>query len=95
MKKTSIGSNIKQMRIYNGMTQDDLAKRLKISRQTISSWEINRTEPSINDIEKLAAVFGCKKSVLLREDKDISDEEKLIEQKSNQGAIIPLGYFGM
>lgn len=48
----SIGNNIKKLREREGMTQFDLANRIGVSDKTISSWEINRTEPKMGTIEK-------------------------------------------
>lgn len=65
MTKTLIGNRIKAFRKNIGLTQFELAKKLGISRPTVCSWEINRTEPSINDIERLSSIFGITKSELL------------------------------
>ncbi|WP_314021738.1 helix-turn-helix transcriptional regulator [Mogibacterium diversum] len=37
-----IGTIIKEKRTKSGLTQEDLAKKLHVSRSTISNWEINR-----------------------------------------------------
>lgn len=65
MVKSDIGKNIKKRRLACEMSQSELGKKIGVRPQTISSWEVNRTEPSINDIEKLAQVFGCTKSEIL------------------------------
>ena len=39
----NIGENIKKKRKNNGMSQETLAEKLKVSRQTISNWELNET----------------------------------------------------
>ena len=61
----SIGNNIKKFREMSGLTQDELGIKMGVSGKTISSWEINRTEPKIGMIEKLSAYFGCEKTDLL------------------------------
>lgn len=65
MVKSDIGKNIKKRRLAIGLSQNELGKKLGVRPQTISSWEVNRTEPSINDIEKLADIFECTKSEIL------------------------------
>ena len=65
MVKTNIGNRIKSYRKEMGITQADLAKLVNVARPTVGSWEVNRTEPSIYDIENLARVFGVQKSELL------------------------------
>lgn len=59
MIKSNIGSNIKRYRKSMDLTQDDLAKKMGVSRPTISSWEVNRTEPAMQDIQKLAMILDC------------------------------------
>lgn len=61
----SIGKNIKKLRLLNGLTQNELAFKLKVSNKTISSWEIDRTEPNMGMIEKLSNYLGCEKSELI------------------------------
>lgn len=43
------------------MSQEELAKALCVKRQTISSWESNRTEPNLGMVAKLAEVLQCKR----------------------------------
>lgn len=65
MLKMNIGENIKKYRNLNNMSQSELSKRLGVSDKTVSSWEINRTEPKMGTIEKMCAIFNCSKSDLL------------------------------
>lgn len=69
----NIGENIKQMRKRNNLTQKELADKLNISYQAVSSWEHNRTEPSMGTIERLAECLDCKKSDIIGY--DIVDKE--------------------
>ena len=39
----------------------------------ISSWENNRTEPNLGQIEKMCIIFGCKKTDLIEVQRDIPD----------------------
>lgn len=60
-----IHENIKKMRQSRNISQKELAERLHVAQNTISSWETGRTEPSIGAIEDLCRVFQCQKSDLL------------------------------
>ncbi len=62
---TKISKNIKRLRTSLGMSQDALAEKLFISRQAVSSWENDRTQPDIDMISKLAEVFGITVEELL------------------------------
>ena len=57
----SVGSNIKKWRQIRNLRQSDLAKLIGVSDKTVSSWEINRTEPQMAMIEKISAALDCKK----------------------------------
>lgn len=54
---TSIPQNIKRLRQQNGLTQEQMAEKLFVTRQTISLWENGRTQPDIETLERIAAVF--------------------------------------
>jgi len=54
---SKISSNIKSYRKKNGMTQDALAEKLCVTRQAVSNWENDKTQPDIETLEKLAEVF--------------------------------------
>ena len=51
-------NRITELRKENGMTQQDLADRLSVSRQTIISLEKGKYDPSIGLAHKLARLFG-------------------------------------
>lgn len=44
-------------RVNAGMTQEDVAQRLQVSKQTIINWEKGRTIPGIPEIEMLARIY--------------------------------------
>ncbi|MFX3638985.1 MAG: helix-turn-helix transcriptional regulator [Candidatus Pristimantibacillus sp.] len=52
-------NNVKELRSNHNITQDELAERLNVSRQTIISLEKERYNPSITLAFKLARVFNC------------------------------------
>lgn len=54
-----VKNNIRDLRAIHNLTQDELAERLEVSRQTIISLEKERYNPSITLAFKLARVFNC------------------------------------
>ncbi|MBK3494142.1 helix-turn-helix transcriptional regulator [Viridibacillus sp. YIM B01967] len=64
-------NNIKAFRAKYNYTQDDLAEKLEVSRQTIISLEKERYNPSITLAFKISRLFNC--SI---EDVFIYEEEK-------------------
>ena len=59
------GKRISKLRQDKNITQKDLASRLYVTDKTISSWESNRTEPSLEMLIKLSEVLECNASYLL------------------------------
>lgn len=60
-----IGKNIKMIRTHVGMDQKELADRLQVSNKTVSSWECERTNPKMGNIERMSQIFNCSKTDLL------------------------------
>ena len=72
-----VGKNIRRQRILARMTQPELASALHVVRQTVSSWEVGRTEPNMGMIETIAKALGCAKSDITGKDDQIhSTQEK-------------------
>lgn len=61
----NIGERIKAYREACDLYQSDLARKIGVTRQAISSWEIGRTLPNIGAIERMSQVFGCTKTDLI------------------------------
>lgn len=58
MMTLKISRTIKRLRNEKGITQEQLAQQLFISRQAVSSWENDRTQPDIDMLIKLTEIFG-------------------------------------
>ena len=54
----NIGTVIRQLRESHKMTQEDLAKAVGVSVQSVSSWELNNSTPRMGVLKKLADYFG-------------------------------------
>ena len=52
-----ISTQIKQRRTAAGLSQEELAEQLFVTRQTLSNWETGKTYPDINSLLRLSAVF--------------------------------------
>lgn len=50
---------LKAARINKGLTQEDVAKALNVTKKTVGSWEMGKTMPKIDKIEHLCQLFGC------------------------------------
>ncbi len=61
----TIAEKIKQLRKDNSMTQEDLAVKLNVSRQTISKWETSVTIPDADNIVAISKLFNITTDELL------------------------------
>ena len=77
----TIGDRIKLARKKCGYTQETLAKTLYFSDKAISSWEQNRTEPSLEMLVRIAEILDCSIGYLVYGDNPRSDVETEIKIK--------------
>lgn len=71
----SLGQNLQFLRkMGNKMTQEELAEKLGVSRQTVSKWELDMVCPEMNKLVELCNLFSCSMDELVRENMNISDE---------------------
>lgn len=80
--KMKVGNKISSLRKKRNLTQQELGALLFVSDKTISSWEANRTEPSLDMILKLSETLSCSIKDLIEEEKgnldfDIETEIKI------------------
>ena len=87
------GENLKIIRKNKKMSQEQLAEKVNVSRQSVSKWETGEAYPEMNNILELCKIFNCKINDLIHNDmSDISslDEEiimnvvKFNEQKQKK-----------
>ena len=55
---STVSKSIKRLRTQNNMTQDQLAEKMNVTRQAVSNWETEKTQPDVEMLAKLADVFG-------------------------------------
>lgn len=72
---------IKEKRKQLGITQDELAKELKVSRSAISNWEIGRNYPDINTLIHLAQMYNMSLDDLFNENIELTSLSALDEEK--------------
>ena len=63
-----IGDKLKQKRHSSGYSQEALAEKIGVSRQTVSNWENNRSYPDIGSVLALSDLYGISLDELLKED---------------------------
>ena len=74
-----IGNKIMGLRKKSGLSQEELAEKVGVARQTISKWELGETSPDIKQAKELSRIFNVSLDELVSNDiKDI-----LVEKTSN------------
>ena len=59
-------SRLKRFRTQSGMTQEELAEKLGVSRQAVAKWERGESVPDIDCCMKLAEIYGVTVDILVR-----------------------------
>lgn len=91
-----LASRIKEQRALLGLSQEDLAERIFVSRQTISNWETDKTYPDVQSLLLLSNLFGVSIDSLIKGDVEemkavLSDRAK----KMNNLSVIMLVSVGL
>ena len=85
-----LGKQIKMYRLENKLSQEELANRIYVSRQTISNWENDKSYPDINSLVLLSEVFKISLDKLIKGDieimKDAIQKEE-VEKMNHYGRI--------
>ncbi len=81
-----LAQKILNLRKKYNLSQEELAEKLKVSRQSVSKWESASSIPDVTKIIEMAKIFGVSTDYLLREDVDIS-EVAIEEEKSCENII--------
>lgn len=85
-----LGKQIKMYRLENKLSQEELADRIYVSRQTISNWENDKSYPDINSLVLLSEVFKVSLDKLIKGDidvmKDVIKKEE-VDKMNHYGKI--------
>ena len=78
----SLGQRIRQARKASGMTQDQLAQGVPVSRQTVSSWENDRTQPDYETLQKIAELLNIEIAQLFQAPDGKEKQEEVLKPES-------------
>lgn len=80
-----LGGQIREHREAMGLSQDDLAGRIFVSRQTVSNWETGHTYPDVQNLLLLGNLFGITLDELVKGDVGKMDEKI---ERNRRGIIV-------
>lgn len=80
----NLGENLFQARKKKGLSQEAVAGKLGVSRQTISKWETDETLPDIRQAKKLAVLYGLTLDELIEFDADVQEIQEVINKTTEE-----------
>ena len=80
----SLGSNLYDARKKSGLSQEEVAEKLGVSRQTISKWELDETLPDIRQSKRLSDIYHLTLDELIEFDIDVKEIQDTIERTDDK-----------
>ncbi len=88
-----LGERLYELRRKKNMSQEEMAEKLNVSRQTISKWETNQTQPDFDKIIPICQLFDISSEELLTGKKTSQNPVKLEENKRKTALVVSLSVF--
>ena len=80
----SLGSSLYNARKKSGLSQEHVAEKLGVSRQTISKWELDETLPDIRQSKRLSNLYHLTLDELIDFDIDLKEIQQIIENSNEE-----------
>ena len=80
----SLGNNLFQARKKIGLSQETVAEKLGVSRQTVSKWETDETVPDIYQAKRLTKLYNLTLDELIEFDIDVKEIEDIIKNTDEE-----------
>ncbi|MBR3057402.1 MAG: helix-turn-helix domain-containing protein [Clostridiales bacterium] len=81
-----LGENIRKYRVLAGLSQDDLASKMRMSRAVLSQWENDQDDPNEEQLARLAKNLGISADMLLA-DEPLSGTDRIEKLDSAKGSL--------
>ena len=89
-----IGKKLKNARVQSGMTQENVAEKINVSRQTISNWENEKSYPDIISVIELSNLYSISLDDLLKGDEKmiehLEESTNVVRSNTNRNKIITM-----
>lgn len=80
----SLGNSLYNARKKSGMSQEEVAEKLGVSRQTISKWELDETLPDIRQSKRLSVLYHLTLDELIDFDIEVKEIQDTIDRTSDE-----------
>ena len=84
VNRMNLGNNLFQARKKAGLSQETVAEKLGVSRQTISKWETDETVPDIYQAKRLSKLYNLTLDELIEFDVDVKEIEEVIKNTNEE-----------
>ena len=98
----TLSEKILDLRKQQGMSQENLAEKLGVSRQAVSRWEVGSALPDASNIRQLSRLFGVTADYLLNDDYEsdrdvpaVKDTENAARNRVRKGLALCASGFGL
>ena len=79
-----LSKKIEKLRKKKGMSQEELADAVGVSRQSVFKWESGVNTPDIDKLKKLVTIFNVSFDVLLNDNLDLDDNFEIVEKEEEK-----------
>jgi len=86
-----IGKNIRDLRERAGLTQEAMAEKLFVTRQTVSNYETGKTRPDLDMLVKIAEILGTDANTVLYGLPVPPDRQRALKHLTETGQLIRTG----
>lgn len=97
----NFNEKLQSLRKSNGITQDELAEKLKVTRQTISKWECGESTPDFRNLVKISELFKVSIDLLLKDEEpaekieaNVPESYIIIKRKLDNKSVLGACLFG-
>ena len=80
----NLGEKIHQLRKQSGMSQEELAAKITVSRQAISKWELGESIPDTENVVQLSKLFNVSTDFLLNDDVESDMDIPVVRENSER-----------
>ena len=90
----TLGEKLKKFRNDTGMTQEELAARLYVTRAAVSKWETDRGYPAIDSLRLIARLMDCTLDELVSDD-DVENRKRMEMKRAKQMYVCAIVFFAV
>lgn len=90
----TLGEKLKKFRNDTGMTQEELAARLYVTRAAVSKWETDRGYPAIDSLKLIARLMDCTLDELVSDD-DVENQKRMEMKRAKQMCFCAIAFFAV